>query len=305
MIDIVKAVLDQAASESRRTPCKSNRASELGYAVPQLQGCLRRGVYARTAWAMRELPEPATLLVFREGQNQEAMVMRDLAAAGVTVIEQQSSFEWAEYNITGHLDGVLLDQETQKTYPLEVKSMAPHIYDTITEFASFKEYAWTRAYMAQITLYMLLKNVDQGVFLLKNKSTGGLKQVNVGLDYELGEWCIAAAEEINAAVAAGTLPEKIGDREACKRCPFKGHCLPEIAWGVPLAIKDDPDFEKRIARALELRPMAREYDSVWDLVRDEAKASMENGELNVVVGAYRLTGALDKRKALKLEIEKV
>jgi len=303
MIDIVKAVMERAASEARRTPCNSNRASELGYAVPELQGCLRRGVYARTAWEVREMPEPSTILIFREGNNQEKAVLRDLADAGVVIIEQQSAFEWAQHRITGHLDGVLLDEG--RTYPLEVKSMAPHIWDTISDFASFKQHAWTRAYMAQITLYMLLKNVDQGVFLLKNKSTGALKQVNVGLDYEMGEWCLKAAEAINAHVEAKTLPDKITDRELCKRCPFKGHCMPEITWGAPLQIKDDPEFEKRIARALELKPIAKEYDDTWATVREEAKASMQNDELNLVVGAFHITGSLDKRKALKLEIERV
>lgn len=302
MVDMVAAVLAKKAEKIKRYPCKSNRASGLGYFVPELEGCLRRGVYERTRWQEKELISPELQLIFDEGNNQEMMILRDLADAGIPIIEQQTMYEWPDYQITGHIDGKLVDGE--RAIPVEIKSMSPNIFSQVRTFEDFKKKPWTRAYMAQATMYMLMQNIDEMVFILKNKSTGALRQINCGLDYELGEFCIRAAEQINKHVADDTLPDRITDRQKCADCPYKLICLPDVNFGEPLKITDDPDFEKRVERYLELKNAAEESKKLWDTIKVEAKAQAgETGELNMMIGKYHLTGKNDSRGAFRLKIE--
>lgn len=301
MKDLTVPVVEMKKGNIKRWPCHINRASEIGYSVPLLEGCIRRGVYARTHWQEREMHDVAVQFIFDEGNNQERQVLIDLALAGIQIIEQQSAWTWDLYQISGHIDGTYVEDGI--AYPVEIKSMSPNIFTAIKTFEDFKKKPWTRSYMAQITLYMLSKNIDKGIFILKNKSTGELRQITVDLDYDLGEACLSTAEQINTHIKNGTLPDRIDDRQKCKDCPFKLVCLPEISFGEELKIKDDPIFESRIDRYFELKENSSECDSTYEVIRSESKASAENGVLNILVGKYLLTGKTDTRGAFRLKIE--
>jgi CRISPR/Cas system-associated exonuclease Cas4 (RecB family) len=300
-MNLIQPILDKKAKEIQRTPCKSNRASGLGYFVPELEGCLRRGVYERTAWDQKELHDVRVQLIFDEGHHQERQVLADLASAGIDIIEQQSAFEWAAYQITGHLDGVVVEDGV--AIPVEIKSMSPHIYGMVSTFEDFRKKPWTRSYMCQIMLYMLSKNVDKGIFVLKNKSTGELKQVDVSLDYELAEACIKTAETINACLLSGAIPDRITDREKCKDCPYKLICLPEISWGQELKIADDPEFEGRLNRYMERVDVADEVKKEYDVIRARCVSSATDGVLKMMVGKWILSGKTDARGAFRLSID--
>ena len=209
--DLIKPVYDRISTENRRFPCYTNRASSLGYAVPELNGCLRRGVLSRTKWEEAEAFDQAALLRLREGNNQEAIVLRDMAAAGIVLVNQQEAYEWREYQISGHLDATVIVEG--KAVPVEIKSMSPNIFSSVSTFDDLNKKSWLRSYKCQITLYQLHKNIDKAIMILKDKSSGGLKQLNIDLDYQLGEYCIRAAEKINKHVADKTLPDRIPDVE--------------------------------------------------------------------------------------------
>lgn len=300
MVNIVEAILQKKATKIKRYPCHTNRASSMGYCVPELGGCVRRGVYERTNWQDAELVTPETQLIFDEGNNQEDIVLRDLIDAGVQIIGQQTPYAWEAYQITGSIDGKIVDDGV--AVPLEIKSMSPNIFSGIKTLEDFKKKPWTRAYLAQITLYMLMQNCDKAIFLLKNKSTGELKQVDVSLDYELGEACLRTATQINEHVKNKTLPDRITDREVCKNCRFKLLCLPEISFGEELKIEQDPEFESRIKRYLELKENSAECDKVYEVIKDRAKASANGGALNVLVGTYSLVGKTASNGSFRFDI---
>jgi len=301
MIDIVAKILAEKATKIKRYPCKVNRASSIGYFVPELEGCLRRGVYERTHWEQKQLHDAAVQLIFEEGHNQERQVLRDLSDAGVDVIEQQGAFEWADYQITGHIDGVVIVDG--KPVPIEIKSMHPNIFTQVHTLEDFKKKPWTRAYLAQIQIYMLSKNVDKAIFILKNKSTGEIRQIVVDLDYELAECCLKTAEAINKHLEAKTLPDRVKDIEKCKQCPFNLVCLPQMSFGEPLKIVDDPMFVQRVDEYMALKADAKRADDVYGVIRDRCKATAGKGELNIMAGKYHLTGKPDSRGAFRLKIE--
>jgi CRISPR/Cas system-associated exonuclease Cas4 (RecB family) len=269
--------------------------------VPELEGCLRRGVYERTHWEQKELYDAKLQLIFDEGHNQEASILRDFAEAGINIIEQQTPYEWKEHQITGHVDGKYVEDGV--AYPIEIKSMSPHIFSTVNSFEDFKKKPWTRSYMAQITIYMLMQGIDKAIFILKNKSTGELKQITVDLDYVLGEACLKTAEAINGHIKARTLPDRIKDIDKCSECPFKTLCLPDVSWGTPLKICDDPEFQKKLETYLSLEAQSKANEKLYETIRERAAASAdEKGNLNILVGPYNLTGKKDARGAFRLKI---
>lgn len=302
MIDIVAAVHKNVQSRIKRIPCKSNRASSVGYYVPMLEGCVRRGVLERTKWQEKEMPDVRLQMIFDEGNREERTVLRMLDDAGITVIEQQSVGEWEKYNISWHLDGIIVDDDGTAV-PIEIKSMAPHIFDAVNCLADFNKKPWTRSYLAQIQLYLLGKNVSRGLFILKNKSTGAIKVIEVTLDYELAEACIKTCEEINTHVAAGTLPERIKDVEVCRQCNMRTTCSPGINFGVELTIGDDPGFESRIAEYLSLKAEAKRCDEIYETIKDRVKATAKGGPLKIVVGRYIIEGKPDAKGAMRFTIE--
>jgi len=296
--DLAQAVADTKAKKIKRYPCHVNRASGLGYAVPELGGCIRRGVYERTHWEDKELHDVGLQFVFDEGNHQEKQVYRDILEAGYEIIEAQTSYSWDTYQITGHIDGKIMckDEEGKPVaIPVEIKTMHPQIYSTIHKFEDFRIKTWHRPYMAQITLYMLMQNIDTAIFILKDKSSGRLKQIQVGLDYELGEACVRTAEAINEHVAKKTLPDRVEDIDVCKDCPYKLLCHPDKNFGTELKIADDPSLESKIDRYFQVEEAKKEAKDLWDNITDKCKGTAKNkdgsyGELNVLLGKYHVTG---------------
>ena len=119
----VEKVYEHAERQIKQYPVHSNRASDLG--VP----CVRYHVLNRTRWQEKSLHGVGLQMIFNMGNEIEEIVLKELAEAGIKVIEQQRSFEWKEYSITGHIDGKIL--EGDQVYPLEIKSCSPYVFKSI------------------------------------------------------------------------------------------------------------------------------------------------------------------------------
>ncbi len=305
MIDLVQLLDAKVNERIKVSPCHANRASSLGYFIPELGGCLRRGYYERTAWQEKELPDVSLQRKFDEGNWHEVRLINELNDAGARVIESQRSFDWPAYQITGHIDGKIV-VEDGRAIPLEIKSMAPAVYDQVKTFEDLKRYPWTRTYQAQLQLYMLMNNEDEAILLLKNKGTGEVRQINVKLDYELAEAALKAAEKINSAVKTGLAPDRIENIETCELCPFRSVCLPAISWNAPLTIAEDPGFVSSLVRYHELEPAEKEANKLWETIKKRVRASAEanGGQINELVGGWHIKGGI-KNGRLTFSADKV
>jgi len=181
---IVEKILAAKQKKIRQYPVNANRASELG------NPCVRYHVLNRTRWQEKTLHDIGLQFVFDLGSEIEQIALKELAEAGIIIYEQQRAFEWKEYQITGHVDGFIMPDPTEnKTYPLEIKSMSPYVWQNVNNIGDMMHgrYPYLRKYSAQLNMYMLMKGIDKGVFLLKNKVTGAYKEIWMNLDYDLGE----------------------------------------------------------------------------------------------------------------------
>lgn len=276
---LAEKIIEYEQGRIKQYPVNSNRASQLGHE------CVRFLVFDRTRWQEKKLHDVSLQFVFDEGNTHERAVLSLLAKAGFTVIEQQKSFWWKEYNITGHIDGkVLVDG---KAIPLEIKSAAAHSWQSISTAQDLysHRYHYMRMYPAQMTLYLLMDNKEYGLFLFKNKQTGMVKEIRMELDYSLGESLLRKAERINAHVADNTIPEPIPyDEKICGECGYLHICLPDVRRDA-LDLTTDPELEGKLNRYFEIKPTVEQYN----VLDDDIKAAFREHP-KVVVGDYLITG---------------
>lgn len=290
--DIPAAVREVKMRDRRQWPVRSNRASQLG------GPCERQLVYWRTAWEQAELPDVGLQTIFDEGRLHEQAVLEDIRKAGFTIIEQQRPFDWPKYNITGHLDAKVLTDGVG--VPVEVKSCSPYTWREITTVEDMlrHKYHYVRAWPSQMMLYLLLSNSEAGIMLLKNKSTGGLKQIEFRLDMEHAEELVAKAERINAHVAAGTIADRIPyDQDICGRCPFFSICLPDIALREAAEFwPDDPEIVTLLRRREELDPARAEYARTDGDAKELFKKAAEGrGNMQYLVAGEFLVQVSDRQ----------
>jgi len=282
---IVEKVLEAKEQKIKQWPVKANRASELGHE------CLRYLVLLRTRWQEKTLHDARLQMVFDMGRMVEDLVQQDLRDAGFTLIEQQRAFSWDKYQITGSIDFKLAIDG--KVYPAEVKSAAPHPFASINSVQDMlhHKYHYMRKYPAQLTLYLLMDNKDEGVFLFKNKTTGEFKEIWMDLDYAFAETLVQKAEAINKHVAEGTLPDPMDyDEDICGSCGFVHICLPDRI-GKEVEVSDDGALLELVTRYMELKPGAKEYDDVNARIN-----KLVEGREKILVSGYFIEGKWITRK---------
>ena len=280
----VEKVLETVAARIKQWPVKSNRASDLGHP------CLRYHVYQRTRWREKSLHDVNLELIFQMGNEIERIVIRQLQDAGVQVIEQQRAFEWPQYQITGSIDGKII--ANGKAYPFDVKSCSQWVFKAINSIDDLKKskYLHLRKYPWQLNTYMLLDNVDEGLFIFKDKTSGQLKEVWMQLDYEMGEQTIRKCEAINAFVASGDTPDRIDfDENICGQCPYAHICLPPTA-GREVEI-DTGELAEMIKTYYQLESSAKEHAELNDEIN-----KLVQGKDKILAGDYFITGRwIDKK----------
>lgn len=267
-------------------------APACNYAYNSGHPCARNLVYNRLNWQEKALPSTNSLLIFREGNLHEEAVIRLLMDSGIKIIETQRPFEIKQIQLRGKIDGQIVDDETGKKYPCEIKSMNPFDWEKINSLEDMKKSTkvWVRGYVTQMMIYLLGLNHDNGIFILKNKVSGALKFVLCPLDYEYAEKEFKKLETVNRHVEAGTYPERIEDRTVCQYCEFKHICLPDEA-SEGITITDNQELLDLLDEREKLKEAAKAYDAIDDKLKAYWKDLSEGthlvgGKFQVKISSY-------------------
>ena len=288
--DIIRDVDAAKQGKLQIRPCYSNQCSDIGH------DCERYLTYRRTRWQEQTLPPVDLQYIFDEGHQQEIQIRRTLEDAGYIITQDGQSFTWKEFNITGTIDGKIAGDRSgmfPTPIPYDAKSMSPHVFQSIKSVDDFRKYPWTRKYVAQLVMYMILTGADAGLFVLKNKSTGRLKIIPLPLDFQLGEEMIQRAERVNAHVKAGTLPDPIEYKEdVCGKCSFFHICNPNVEFK-GAHFESDEEALMKVTRLFELEETAKEYETLKKEITEAYKSRFQdtqNGEKFILSGEYAITG---------------
>lgn len=283
-LGIGEAVWQDAQSRIRIYPCRVNRASQMGHP------CLKYLVLSRTRWTDK-MPYGADLqLIFDEGNYQEQLVLDKLRKVGINIVHQQRDFEWAEYQITGHIDGML--ESDGRLIPIEIKSTSPYNFDALTNAENIVETmlagpTYMQKYPAQMLLYMLMSNKDQGLWIFKNKVTGQiadrLVELEPWLDY--AESIVSKAEVINAHIRDKTEPEGVNDWMICRDCDFNHICHPDKTDGDHFDMI--AELEPLLDRRDELKALIRAPEKELKALNEHIKTILGDREGIVLAGAWR------------------
>ena len=183
---------------------------------------------------------------------------------------------------------------------MEIKSCSPFVFKAINTIDDLKngKYAYLRKYPCQLNLYLLMDGKERGIFLFKDKVSGAIKEIPMEIDYDLGEQALKRAEETNAHIAAGTLPDPINDNLWCDGCAYAHVCLPDHA-GTEVEI-DTGDLATILDRMEVLKEAKREYEEL----DAQVKAKTEGRE-KILAGNWFIVGKWQERKGFTVAASRI
>src|SRR3990167_2007396 len=198
-----------------RWPRKNPIASDIG-------DCDRQIVHGVLDWDKRTAFDADLLARFKVGDQREKEIIKDLMDTGFKVVDTQQSFEVKDSKgrqiITGRID--LKISHNGVRIPVEIKSMAPNIWNSVKSMEDFKKKPHLRRYIRQMQIYLYANNIDAGIFILDN-CMGAWKPIFVPLDYEETELILKRLELAVNHIQAKTYPDRIEySSSICGNCPF-------------------------------------------------------------------------------------
>jgi hypothetical protein len=184
--------------------------------------------------------------VFDRGKAAETQAFIEYCEAfqgtDCELIRQQDRVPRNDWGIGGVIDWWLRYRDEDGHYakvPCEFKSCTRRMFDSIETVEDMKNHRWPhcRRWPAQLMIYLLLTNREQGMFLLRCVEDFRDKQIPVTLDLEYGESLLQKAESVRDAVRgivdggdpAKLMPPRIRyDGVTCESCPYMRRCIPDI-----------------------------------------------------------------------------
>lgn len=295
--DVSQEIRDAFQKDIRVVQPQSNWASSLGHP------CARFGVHRRVDWRSRPAHSVTSEFIFNGGRVIERYIAKDyLEKAGYEIVENNTPIQaeptrtLEKLNIGGKLDFVCRKESLK--FPVEVKSMAPYDWEKINSIEDFlhSKKTWHKTYPGQLTLYLLGRDYEIGMFLMINKLTYEPKHIWVHLDYTYAEGLLKRAEEINKHVADSTYPDRIEyDEQVCGKCDFASICLESIVRTEAEVLTDDSLIEK-LERREELKAAKSEYEEI-DAECKKALQGVKKG----VAGNFMVIGEEVQRKGYTVE----
>lgn len=276
--EILEAIDRYYLDSNKQHPCTSNRASEIGHP------CDKYLVHARLDYEKAKQPDLGLIKIFEEGYIQELAVITMLQSqnVGYRIYNQNQTFPANEHQITGHVDGKIVDLKTDKGVYFDVKTLNPFIFNKINTIDDFDYKYWTLKWYAQAQIYMYLLGEQIFYFLIKNKSSGEIKIIECERKEKTIELLIEKAKRINRHVKKKKYPRGLGDLEICTTCKFLHLCLPEMTnnkSGTKIIENDE------VQAAIETRELHKQAHIEYMMANDFLKAAArETGEGSFVVG---------------------
>jgi CRISPR/Cas system-associated exonuclease Cas4 (RecB family) len=289
--DLITPVYDAKKRKAKNYPQHVNRASEAGHP------CMKYLVLCRTKWELKQLHGAELEFIFEGGRMIEELAVTDLKEAGFTVVEQNRPFSWREFELSGHVDGKVMEGSSTSgasniAYPIEIKGLNMFDFDRLNSIEDFlqSKKSWLKKYPAQLALYMLMDNIEYGCFYIKRVPGFRPKQIWMHLDYTFAEDILQKLERVNKHVKEGTLPEGVNDPNLCNYCSFFHVCAPDMI-GTEIEVISEIEIEEAIDETVELENQIKSYrraEKKW-------KKALE-GKEKVKIGEYIITGRWIKRK---------
>lgn len=274
-------------------PQKNLRASSIGHPCDwYLWGSIKH-------WADAQPHDAGLEAIFEEGRRQEQAVLRDLIEWGCEVKQGQRPLWSDKLQLSAHIECIVKFPSGIELL-IEIKSMAPHLFSSVRCVADMVDHEryWIRGYVWQMETYRMLTEeagiIPPGkpsIWVLKDKSSGLIRDFPQGDDPDLRAQICARAETINTHLDANTEPSKLHDPRVCEGCRLRAVCGPDMKRS-GMEFYDDNELTNKLDRLEELKPARDEYDKL-DKERKRIFTGVENA---LVGGRWLVTGKQRSRK---------
>ena len=308
----------------KRSPVKSNRASQLGHECDQFLKL------SRSHWQQAKLHDVDLQMRFEVGNDFEKTVLVDMldvcAEIGASLINTQVAYHEERGNVSGHVDGIIEMEESNKLnipartrMVLEIKSVSPFYFDKIQTLEGFKEHPFTHKWYVQTQIYMYQSSIEGAIVFLK--ALGGRPRLlGFPMDYDCVDYYLKRAERIDEAVKNNRNLKTVDNPRICRRCPFfEVVCTPGLEYGSGADYANSKEVEDALNRREELEPGAKEFKELDTMVKNTMKSIKSE---HLIIGAWVMTKKLiqttqynippevkkqyaEKKESVKIQFEKV
>lgn len=250
---------------------------------------------------------PEMLAKFQRGHDRERDLLSDLSRIGrlsdpkFSILNQQERVAIRDGDrqiIVGKIDAMLVTNGLKA--PIEVKSWAPHITESIECFDDLFRSPWTRSAGYQLAIYLHATQLSQGFLILDRSGLPRVIPVNLDDHRKRVHEFVTLAYTACDAIRDHTLPPFwAGEAAECLRCPFYGGvCNPPLASHGGANVLDDPELESALVRRESLAEAAQEYAALDGQVKRQLRG-IESG----VIGPFQIAGKWAKTTRLELPLD--
>jgi CRISPR/Cas system-associated exonuclease Cas4 (RecB family) len=211
----IPALIDAVHETQRQHPRPHLGASQIGHPCD-------RALWLSFRWAVRETFSGRMLRLFRRGHNEEATIIDDLSAIGVTVSRQQSRVHFGKH-FSGSIDGIgtNIPGGGSKPHLLEFKTHSDKSFKELIKDGSLQKAK--SLHWAQMQAYMLGMRLERALYIAVNKNDDALYVERVKLDKEAAQRLVERAHRITMSER---MPEPISADPSWYQCRYcAGHSI--------------------------------------------------------------------------------
>lgn len=245
----ISNLIDQHHEKLSSPPRPHLGASLLGHSCD-------RWLWLSFRWAVVEKFEGRILRLFRRGQMEEDVIIRDLRAIGIDIRSSQQRVVFGSH-ISGSLDGIIesgVPEAPTKRHVAEFKTHSKKSFDDLVKNGVEKS---KPMHFVQMQVYMHGTNIERALYLAICKDDDRIYTERVRYDKETAERFIDRGKRIALAERMPEpMPGASRDWFECKYCPAHAFC-----W------KQEPTKFANCRTCAHSTPLA---DSTWRCERHEA-----------------------------------
>lgn len=211
----------EAAIEDNTT--LNNRRQHLGASA--LGKPCERALWYSFHWLTQGKTSARMKRLFSRGHREEPIVIADLVAAGVEILETQPSRKFANGHAGGSADGIIINvPDAPKTkHLLEIKTSNDRGFKNMKRLGVQKA---SPTYYAQMQIYMKLFRLKRALFIMVNKNDDARYYERIKYSGKAARLYFAKAQRI---VEATSPPPRVSDDPnfyLCKnyKCTFYNAC---------------------------------------------------------------------------------
>lgn len=182
-----------------------------------------RWLWLNFRWAVREEFEGRILRLFRRGQMEEDIIIRDLRAIGVDIRSSQRRVNFGSH-VSGSLDGIIesgVPEAPKKRHVAEFKTHSKKSFDEMVRDGVEKS---KPMHWVQMQVYMHGTNIDRALYLAVCKDDDRIYTERVRYDRAVAEKYIARGQRL---ALEDRIPPPISTDPTwyqCRFCPAHSFC---------------------------------------------------------------------------------